>query len=134
MHVLDYCLFLYSRHNLNKRQNFSNSRCKLGFFQYIFYQYSIIWIQLTFYFLDLVIRWSILGSTFLPKSLYISRGVFFCISRNICWGERGWKWAKMKIIQIFFALIEDFGCSFKLNFDGRGAQMVKKVKIQQKIA
>jgi len=28
----------------------------------------------------------------------------------------------MKIIQLFFALIEDFGCSFKLNFDERGGQ------------
>ena len=65
---------LYSRHNLNKRQNFSNSttcRCKLGFFKYIFCQYSIIWIQLTFYFLNFIIRWSILGSTFLSKSLCI---------------------------------------------------------------
>ena len=32
------------------------------------------------------------------------------------------EWVKMKIIQLFFALIEDFGCSFKLNFDGRGGQ------------
>jgi len=44
---------------------------QIGFFQYIFYQYSIIWIQLTFYFLNFIIRWSILGSTFLSKSLYI---------------------------------------------------------------
>jgi len=74
MHVLNYCLFLYFRHNLNKRQNFSNTttcRCKLGFFQYIFCQYSIIWIQITFYFFNFIIRWSILGSTFLSKSLCI---------------------------------------------------------------
>ena len=77
MHVLNYCLFLYFRHNLYERQNFSNTTtsrcklCKLGFFQYIFYQYSIIWIQLTFYFFNFIIRWSILGSTFLSKSLCI---------------------------------------------------------------
>ena len=76
MHVLNYCLFLYFRHNLNKRQNFSNTTCrcrlcKLGLFQYIFCQYSIIWIQLTFYFFNFIIRWSILGSTFLSKSLCI---------------------------------------------------------------
>jgi len=29
---------------------------------------------------------------------------------------------KIKIIQLFFALIEEFECSFKLNFDGRGGQ------------
>ena len=40
-------------------------------FQYIFYQYSMIWIQFTFYFFNFIIRWSILGSTFLSKSLYI---------------------------------------------------------------
>ena len=44
---------------------------KYRFFQYIFYQYSIIWIQLAFYFLNFIIRWSILGFTFLLKSLYI---------------------------------------------------------------
>ena len=74
MHVLNYCLFLYFRHNLYKRQKFSNTstcRWKLNFFQYIFYQYSIIWIQLTFYLLNFIIRWSILGSTFLSKSLCI---------------------------------------------------------------
>ena len=37
-------------------------------------------------------------------------------------GDRGSKWVKMKITQLFFALIEDFGCSFKLNFDGRGGK------------
>jgi hypothetical protein len=77
MHVLNYCLFLYFRHNLYKRQNFSNTTtcrcklCKFGFFQSIFCQYSIIWIQLSFYFFYFIIRWSILGSTFLPKSLCI---------------------------------------------------------------
>ncbi len=64
MHVLNYCLFLYFRHRLYKRQNFSNTTtcrcklCKLEFFQYIFCQYSIIWIQLTFYFFNFIIRWS----------------------------------------------------------------------------
>ncbi len=78
MHVLNYCLaFLYFWHNLYKRQNFSNTTtfrcklCKLGLFQYIFCQYSIIWIQLTFYYFNFIIRWSILGSTFLSKSLCI---------------------------------------------------------------
>jgi len=77
MHVLNYFLFLYFRHNLYERQNFSNTTtsrcklCKLGFFQYIFYQYSIIWIQLTCNFFNFIIRWSILGSTFLSKSLCI---------------------------------------------------------------
>jgi hypothetical protein len=77
MHVLNYCLFLYFRHNLYKRQNFSNTStcrcklCKLGFFQYIFCIYSIIWIQSTFYFFNFIIRWSILGFTFLSKSLCI---------------------------------------------------------------
>ncbi len=77
MHVLNYCLFLYFKRNLNKRQNFSNittcrcKLCKLGFFQYIFCQYSITWIQSTLYFLNFIIRWSILGSTLLSKSLYI---------------------------------------------------------------
>jgi len=77
MHLLNYCLFLYFRHHLYKRQNFSNTTtcrcklCKLGLFQYIFCQYPIIWIQLTFYFFNFIIRWSILGSTFLSKSFYI---------------------------------------------------------------
>ena len=77
MHVLNYCLFLYFRHNLYKRQNFSNTTtfrcklCKLGLFQYILCQYSIIWIQSTFYIYNFIIRWSILCSTFLSKSLYI---------------------------------------------------------------
>ena len=47
---------------------------QIGFFQFIFYQYSIIWIQLIFYFLNFTIRWSILGSTclsYLSKSLHI---------------------------------------------------------------
>ncbi len=44
---------------------------QIRFFQYIFYQYSIIWIQFTFYFFNFIIRWSILGSTFLSKSLLI---------------------------------------------------------------
>jgi hypothetical protein len=38
----------------------------------------------------------------------------------------GGEGVKMKIIQLFFALIEDFGCSFKLNFDGRGGQNGEK--------
>jgi len=44
---------------------------QIGIFQYIFYQYSIIWIQLTFYFFNFIIRWSILCSTFLSKILCI---------------------------------------------------------------
>jgi hypothetical protein len=40
---------------------------------------------------------------------------FFTFQGTYAGGERGWKWVKMKIIQLFFALIEDFGCSFKLN-------------------
>ncbi len=39
MHVLNYCLFLYFRHNLYKRQNFCNittCRCKLDFFNIFF--------------------------------------------------------------------------------------------------
>jgi len=77
MHVLNYCLFLYFRHNLYKIQNFSNTTtyrcklCKLRFFQYIFWQYSIICIQLTFYFFNFIIRWRILGSNFLLKSVCI---------------------------------------------------------------
>ncbi len=107
-----------SRHNLNKRQNFSNSttcRCKLGFFQYIFYQYSIIWIQLIFYFLDLIIRWSILGSTFLPKSLYIT-GCFFCISRNICWGGEGVKMGQNENYTAFFCIDWRFWMQFWIEF------------------
>ena len=76
MHVLNYCLFLYKIHILYKRQNFSNTTCrcklrKLDFFNMFFYQYSIIWIQLTFYLFYFIIQWSILGSTFLPKILCI---------------------------------------------------------------
>jgi len=41
---------------------------QIGFFQYIFYQYSIIWIKLNFYFFNFIIRWSILGSTFYQKA------------------------------------------------------------------
>ena len=76
MHVLNYCLFLYFRHNLNKRQNFSNSttcRCRLcksdffNIFLSIFNHLSSIY----FLFFNFIIRWSILGSTFLSKSLCI---------------------------------------------------------------
>ena len=78
MHLLNYCLFIYLRHNLYKRQTFSNTttcRCKLcniDFFNMFFYQSSIIWIQLTFYFINFIIGWCILGSTFfIKKPLYI---------------------------------------------------------------
>jgi hypothetical protein len=38
--------------------------------------------------------------------------------------EGGWgvKMGQNENYTAFFALIEDFGCSFKLNFDGRGGQ------------
>jgi len=57
------------------------------------------------------------------KIVVIEHGVlFFAFQGTYAGGERGGGWVKMKIIQLFFALIEDFGCSFKLNFDGRGGQ------------
>ena len=51
-----------------------------------------------------------------------TRGAFFCISRNIRWGRVGVKMGQNENYTAFFALIEDFGCSFKLNFDGRGGK------------
>ena len=48
---------------------------QIWFFQYIFYQYSIFWIQLTFYLSNFIIRRCILGSTFLSKSLYIHNDI-----------------------------------------------------------
>jgi hypothetical protein len=51
------------------------------------------------------------------------RGVFFfAFQGTYAGGKRGSKWVKMKIMQLFFAFIEDFECSFKLDFDGRGGQ------------
>jgi hypothetical protein len=38
----------------------------------------------------------------------------------------GVKWVKMKISQLFFALIEAYGCKFKLNFDGEGVKNCEK--------
>jgi len=38
----------------------------------------------------------------------------------------GGKGVKMKVIQLFFAMIEDSGCKFKLNFDREGVKYIEK--------
>jgi hypothetical protein len=53
--------------------------------------------------------------------IFITGCFFFAFQGTYAWG-RGVKMGQKKIKQLFFALIEDFGCSFKLNFDGRGGQ------------
>ena len=73
MHVLNYCLFLYFRHDLNKRQNFNNTTtcwCQLDFFNIFLSIFSHL-NSINFLFLNFIIRWSILGSNFLSKSLCI---------------------------------------------------------------
>jgi hypothetical protein len=74
-----------------------------------FYQYSIIWFQLTFNFFNFIIRWSILGSTFLSKSL--------CIYNDI-----------KKVIQYFW--IDIFKLIWKLIFPRVMHNYLYKIEIQ----
>ena len=67
MHVLNYCLFLYFRQNFSNTTTCRCKLCKLDFFN-IFYQYSIIWIQLTFNFFKFYDSMEHLGSTFYQKA------------------------------------------------------------------
>jgi len=47
---------------------------------------------------------------------------FFAFQGTYAGGGEGVKMGQNENYTAFFALIEDFGCSFKLNFDGRGGQ------------
>ena len=68
----------------------------------------------------------------IKQKIKSSHGVlFFCILWNICWGEDVENGSKLKLY-IFFEMLEDSGCKFKLNFDGEGVKNSEKSQNSKK--
>jgi len=63
----------------------------------------------------------------------ISRGVFFAFHGTYA-GGRGWKWVKIKIIQLFLRCLKILDANLNWILIGEGVKIVKKSQNSKKIA